>query len=237
MDILVPPVMGPIHLYISQHLRNPKASCATREIASRVSFLALVPFSLIPSAADAIIGTGIGVVAVLSGGTLCTTNDIHRRYIDSTNHLLSQPYICLLRTINPNVLVESPGRGYFTSKVQGFIAQAIRNCNESESTLVKHFVSRLTFALYGIASVVTRAVDGVLGVIAALFSFMTLGYFTELNRFAYRNLQVTGVIEDLVKSILGCMRPSLAFPPTPPVRDLRSHFLDGVGSGVQVSED
>lgn len=63
--------------------------------------------------------------------------------------------------------------------------------------IVKQVVALLTEPLLLISYVAARALDGVIGVFALTAALLTVGRNPELNRFTYRQLQMTQVIADL----------------------------------------
>jgi hypothetical protein len=55
--------------------------------------------------------------------------------------------------------------------------------------------------------VITRLVDGIIGVIAAVLSFLTLGKVASINNVAYRALQAPGIVKDLFKCTIKFINP------------------------------
>jgi hypothetical protein len=68
-------------------------------------------------------------------------------------------------------------------------------------------VSRLIYALHGLASLVTRAVDGIISIPFTVISLLTLGKFGFINHVAFSFLSFTGIINDLFKCTLGIINP------------------------------
>ena len=80
-----------------------------------------------------------------------------------------------------------------------------------EYILKRHIVSRLSFALFAVSSVVTRVFDCVIGVVAFVLAVVTRARVPYFNHYAVRGLKLTGVIGDLVYAILKFVDPTEKF--------------------------
>lgn len=78
----------------------------------------------------------------------------------------------------------------------------------------RHILARAGFLVCTVAFLVTRIADLVLGMIAVVFSILTLGCFASINNAAFRGLQFFGVIGDLVHGIAGVINPAVEFDAT-----------------------
>lgn len=74
-----------------------------------------------------------------------------------------------------------------------------------------HVGTRLLYALAAVAAVVSRVVDLILGVIAAMLSVVCFGQVEKLNKFAIANLTVFGVVDDLSKGVRGFVNPGQSY--------------------------
>ena len=74
--------------------------------------------------------------------------------------------------------------------------------------LKAHVTIRWTFAVATVAAVVARIADLILGSIAAPLSILFLGECKRINSFAYKNLSVFGVIDDLCIGIRAIVNPT-----------------------------
>jgi hypothetical protein len=196
-----------------------------KHIAARAGNLALTPWSFITNVADSIIGVGGGIACVVSAGLHAPTVRFARNHLSRTGTIVAQPYVNFLHTLNPTAdfpidpppwvlnadkdrpLVSSEGNGLITHYVYGFLKGVAKDYRESENFFKKHIASRLTYALLLVSCVVTRVVDGIIGVIAAVFSCLFLGLVPPLNNLAYRGLQGTALIHDVFYCAMKILNP------------------------------
>ncbi len=216
--------LNPVSLYVRKHLVQPdggKTSFLGKQILARGVRLVLTPASLITCALDTIIGFGTGVVALLKHGTDEKMNKLAFSHFSKTNLLLSSPYRHLLGIINPEaefplrcqtrgIAVE--GNGFISDIVSRPLKTLAEDFRSSKNFVSKHVASRLTYALLGIASIVTKLFDLVIGIPAAALSLVTLGKFGTLNNLAFRSLQVTGIVGDLFFATIKIVNPDAVIP-------------------------
>jgi hypothetical protein len=185
-----------------------------RYVVTRLGNLAVgVPKTII-TVADTVLGIAGSGVALATLGFNSGINQTAWNHLRTSKRLILTPYLTLLRTINPNT-----GIGSETMKKSGLISHYVRtslralaqNCYKSENLLKKHVASRLTYALMGIVSIITRLADGIIGSIAAIFALLTLGMIKPLNRIACRGLQFPALINDLFYSTIKVLHPSQEF--------------------------
>lgn len=103
--------------------------------------------------------------------------------------------------------ISAKGDGFVSDLVIEPLKGVARRCYKSENFLKRHVASRLTYILLAISCVVTRAVDGVIALPAAVLSILTVGKIQSLNNLAYRTLQATGIISDLAYCIIKIVNP------------------------------
>ena len=191
-------VLDPIFLHVkSDWVNSHLAKVYEKQIFARVAFLAIAPLSFVTNATDTMIGVVSGVGSIITCGAHKATNVFASQHLHYSKRLLVTPYVCLLRAINPTVSHEEEKEGPAASFVIKLLKNIAKDCRESDYLLERHVASRLTYALLAISAVVARAADGVIGVIAAFFSFFTVGYFEWLNNSAIEGLTATGIINDL----------------------------------------
>lgn len=187
------------------------------QIFSRTTSLALLPCSLVTGIADTVLGTAATAASILTLGKFEGISKFAARHIASG--IITNPYVFLLKTINPNAqftthnnaLISAEGRGFIAKEAYDFFAIMEYKCQRSESLIMNYLGSRITSAVMAIACVVTRAVDGVIGIIAAAFSLLTLGKVESFNNLAFRGLQITDVINDLLYCTLKVFNPELGY--------------------------
>lgn len=211
---------------------SSRTNFVKKHVFARGGHLALVFWSVVMSGADSIIGVGAGLASVLTGGRHRPTFKCALIHLDSSRQIIALPYVNLLKTLNPDAtfsgsmanmsymdrylartigrkdaFITSDGDGFITHYVSGTLKSIARGCYNSDNIIKRHLVTRLTYVLLAITSVITRIVDGIIGVIAALASFLTVGKFESINNLAYRGLQTPGIINDLFYCTIKFMNP------------------------------
>lgn len=200
-------ILIPAEKYVDQQLAfSDQASFFQNQILARGANLLLVPTSLITCALDTIVGIGAGIGTILTVGKHLPTCQFACNHIKQSFQLLPHVYASLLRAIHPQAsLGDTKLKG-----VVGFVDPIWEKANTyslSDHFLKRHVASRLTFALALVASVVTRAVDGIFGICFAALSLLTLGKIEKMNEVAYNTLKASGVIRDLFFSTLLILNP------------------------------
>jgi hypothetical protein len=176
-----------------------------RHILARGTHFILSPASFITSSLDTIIGLVAGIGAICTLGKHRPTLNVTMDHLSGSTMLLARPYVHILLAINPqakfpgnrDIAISGDGDGFISDLVINFLSSVAIMCYESDSFLKRHVASRLTFALLAISCLVTRAVDGIIGIPAAGLSILTGGKFESLNNLAYRALQAPSIINDL----------------------------------------
>lgn len=182
-------------------------SCFDQQVTMRIVNLAMIPFSVLATVGDTIIGLGHYFNAVLMIGRKSGYENLAHNHLSALSRIISNIFEGIIQTINPNAEFgdsDFPGATYFcvtTTLTQIFEA------SETDSFLKRHVVSRIGHTLTLGAAVITHAVDGVIGAIAAVFAIVTLGKYKNLNDTAYKGLQVTGVVSDLLMFPLRILKP------------------------------
>jgi len=110
-------------------------------------------------------------------------------------------------TNNKPPMITADGTGYLSDLIINPLKDIGRSCYNSNNFLKRHVASRLTYALLAVSCLITRAVDGVIGVVAASLSILTGGKFESLNNLAYRTLQAPGIINDLFYCTIKFINP------------------------------
>lgn len=213
----------PTERYIHNNwVNSKKTNFFKKHVLARVTHFTLVPASLIISALDAIIGLGAGMAAICTLGKHEKIFHFASSHLRSSSEIIARPYINLLQTLNPKVdlssnisVFENPkypiigagDNGFITHFISKFLENIASRCYNSENFVIRHVVSRLTYPLLAISCLVTRVVDGIIGIGVAPLSLLTGGKFESLNNLAYRALQVPGIIDDLFYCTIMCINP------------------------------
>jgi hypothetical protein len=188
-----------------------------KHVYARFARVIMIPLSFTAVALNTLYGLGNGFAAICSGGKKQNFVVKARNYLNSSNYLLSQPFFNLLCAVNPTANI-SPNaisnngivnNGLLTNFVDKKIRGLAQTCHTSKNPFKHHVVSRLTYALLGVACLVTRVVDGVIGIGAGACALLAAGKSTTMNDIAWKALQTPGIIEDLWFSIMYVINPSV----------------------------
>lgn len=104
-------------------------------------------------------------------------------------------------------MVGLEGNGFLSNNATNLLKDVARTCYRSDNFVKRHVISRLTYALLAMASLVTRTVDGIICMPIAAASILTCGTFPTLNNIAYRSLQAPNIINDLFYCIVKFINP------------------------------
>jgi hypothetical protein len=174
-----------------------QANFIQKEILARGAHLALVPTFFITSALDIIVGVGTGIGAICTLGKDKPILQVSINHLRGGYALVSGPYIHFLLTINPHAKVA----GWKTGLLSYEVGEALDNFSWRVSP-------RLNYALQMISLLVTRVVDGIIGLPLAATSILTGGTFTELNSLADSALRAPGlIIKGLFVCTIGIINP------------------------------
>ncbi|MCB1117705.1 MAG: hypothetical protein KDK50_03880, partial [Chlamydiia bacterium] len=193
-----------------------------KQFLARGCTLALAPCCAIVSIADTVLGIGASLATISTLGMHRPTCRFALCHLDSFRIIIAQPYINLLKSINPEVKLTSntfsnnahtrylqslvadkypkigaSGDGFITDFAHESLKDVARYFYNSDGFFKRHIATRLTYVLLAISSVITRIADGIIGVIAAPLSFITFGKVESINNLAYRALQTPGIIGDI----------------------------------------
>jgi hypothetical protein len=184
-----------------------KTTFLKKQVLARGAYFCLTPAAFITHAIDTIIGLGIGLGALCTLGIHKPTVKMAINHLSDSKQLFANTYINFLKFINPGAYadlnssqeptISAEGNGFLSDFVDKPLRDLARDCRNSDNILKRHITSRLTYALLAISCLVTRAIDGIIGIPAAALSILTLGKFESLNNLAYRTLQAPGIIRDL----------------------------------------
>jgi hypothetical protein len=137
------------------------------------------------------------VGSIITFGTHEPTNAFASNRIRLSKRLLAGSFVCILSAVNPGASHDEENDGRVASIVIRSLHNTAKDFRESDNVFESHVLSRLSYALLAISSLVARAIDGVIGVIAAFFSLCIGGYSERLNNLAIECLTAPGVINDV----------------------------------------
>ncbi len=220
----------PAEFYVDRNWVQPrKINFFKKHVLARGAHLLLTPASFITSAVDTVIGLGAGVGAICTLGKHTQTFKVACNHLCRSNRLFVRPYVNFLQTINPKAkfsgnaanqpyiarylglvkqaTISGDGDGCLSDWVINPLKGIARSCYNSDNFLKRHVASRLTYVLLAVSCLVTRAVDGIIGIPAAGLSILTGGKFESLNNLAFRTLQASGIISDLFYCTIKFINP------------------------------
>src|ERR1700733_4891717 len=180
-----------------------------RHVVARASYLFAASLSVATGIADTVIGLASRIGSLVTLGTFTRINEIAKNHMRSLQELLAKPYFCLLRAINIHANVEIPPKciGFAADSIKIFKEKA-KNYRNTNDFIKKHINSRLNYLLFGIAALVTRAIDQIISKIAVLFSLITAGsILPKVNEAAFRALMFPNLINDLTYSVIKVINP------------------------------
>lgn len=188
---------------------------------ARAKSFVCVPGSFVASILDTCRGVPEGLIAGLPIAVLREMGYANKLaeevFLDAEKHIshsrliVADPFKHLLQTINPKVLRND--EGCISMDGDGFIASGVgavvESLTKTKSSLYRHTVSRLVYALAPIALVIARIADAIIGLVAAPLALLSCGIrpVPFLNHLAYRGLQAPGLISDLYQCAIGFINP------------------------------
>ncbi len=219
-------IIKPAESYIKEHMDSSNLS-------TKAAHLGLAALSFLTTSADSLIGMGAGFGTLLTYGKSKTVYKFSIYHLGSSKVVLLLPYKQLMEMINPEAkfparvsknatpftkylgslaehqlpMITADGNGFVSDLFIEPIKDIARTCYNSDNFLKRHVASRLTYALLAISCIVTRVVDGIIGVPAGLLSLITGGSFESLNNLAFRALQAPAIIEDLTYCSIKILNP------------------------------
>ncbi len=211
-------VIQPADIYIMRkwNYNTTFVDCLKKETLKRVYNLTITPFSTIIRVMDIIVGVFAGFVSIANSGKKKAIFKLAMNHLDSSRKIVVSPYRYLLKTLNLSAeisylyksdwkkfYISAKGDGLITHNVSKFLEKKARSYYKSD----RHFATRLTYALLALSSIITRVVDGIIGIIAAAFSFLTYGKVVTINNIAYRGLQAPGIVKDLFYCTIKIINP------------------------------
>lgn len=181
------------------------------EVTSRLDNACGLLQSPIRDICHGVIGIISGIGALLTVGVLDEFNlHAHRNLSDRFSSLFAHIFQHALGVINPHTSFHDKEGGFFLTKVNGFLPSF-----ETKPPRDSWGIGlRLAFAVKALANIVARLADFCLGLIAAACSLVTLGFFNNLNNFAFNSLKVTGIVDDVLFCALNVLNPWCIRRPT-----------------------
>lgn len=203
-----------VHTTICRPILNKSAKWGV----PRLGNLVVIPLQI----GTAVIDTGIGVITGIFALIFDIKPTIVANHLECSQLILSRTFLCVLKFIDPSLGPDRSAKygpkltiscryardGILTRYVKTFfteIASAAKGPDEKDN---KHpIISRLSYLAGGLLSIITRIFDLVLGVPAVLLVLMSIGRCEKLNAFAFRGLQIGGILNDIFFTIRNIQEP------------------------------
>lgn len=187
-----------------------------REVFQRGATLGIGCVALPALAIETLIGVILGVGVILTGGKSLSLYEKHLSFIAGSKFIFKLPFECLLKTVNPNAdFLKTTRNGIISSYTRDFFRELSTECRSSENILIKHVISRLTYAAMAISMTISRIVDGAIGLLTVPLSILTLGKIKSINHTALEALHFTGIIQDLLYCTMKFINPWTGTNPLP----------------------
>ncbi len=188
-----------------ENCAQKNAGFFNNQVLSRAGHLVEAPLAAITHLIDGAIGAGCGLVSIATLGMFRDFNTMSLEHLHSGGRVLDSTYRAFLKTINPKAHFNS--QSLLKRDWAKKILDKADKFRDSGNFLKKYVASRLTYALWGVASAVSRVAYGIIGVIAIPLSLLTLGTVYSINDMASQSLRAPLIIHDLFHSILRVINP------------------------------
>lgn len=190
-----------------------KATYLNQQVISRVASFTMAPLSALGVTVDTLVGMISGVGAIFTAGTNKKIWSMASN-LTYSRHLLNLPYLNLLRTINPqaNIRINADGIifGRIENSLRPYLEKSyLKTLRSSESNFLnREITSRISYLLFSLVTIVIRAVDGLIGLIASTLSLVMLGTNATINTLAFNGLASTGIVYDLFYCAVKIINPN-----------------------------
>ncbi len=188
---------------------NDLQTLVSNPLLQRGAHLITAPVALIAIALDIIIGLGAGIAAICTLGQYQPLVQLAQGQLKASHAFIAFPYMAIIRAIHLEAQF-----GEDNANKCGWIADAVQSmCNsihedrKQGNFFKKHIIFRLVITLRMAALLVARAIDGIIGMLAAVISILTGGRLAQLNQTALLALQAPGIIYDLFWWTILCCNP------------------------------
>jgi len=187
----------------------PNASFCQKHIIDRGLSLVCIPLEIIFSTAEIALAAISSVGVILTGSLYKPVNKLANKcFADGAYNLVPIPYCFLLRTINPSAPFPDHCHIGIISRI--FLQELFfihKHYRDSDNLFKRHFVSR-GIALTAIPiTIITSVADLAIGLTAATFSIVTVGYFETINTVAVDGLASAIKITGLFGAIVSVVNP------------------------------
>lgn len=197
--------------YLIYIISDSESTKFERHVIARGINLLLIPAYAVSGAVDIILGSIGAVGAILHFGTNIQWNRFAIIHLKSSRVILSNMYINLIQFLNPSKssLFTYVEGGIVYTYANNKIQNWANNVSKSPNRFVQHVVTRLTYALLAVASIISRVADFAIGLVTGSLSIICLcfGGNNSLNRISFRSLQILAIIYDVFYCTIRCINP------------------------------
>ncbi len=182
-----------------------EATWTDEQVWRRLSRLAQIPAQAAAQVGDLCIGM---VRVIATGGSTDA-----RKQLEDGGNIVSDLFFNALRVINPDAEVRGesnhkPPLRLLSARVKELDIASLTD--EGNSVVRRHILSRLSYLGRGILLVVTRIIDLVAGLFAAVCAILTGGADEKINSRAYEGLKGPRLAGDLLETLLFVINPNWA---------------------------
>lgn len=182
----------------------------------RLLLIVRTPFEILAVLADTLLGLVLAVGTILTFGASKDLRMFAKRHLETLNYLVAQPVknlLCIMNTGEEATGGDTyEGGGWEQEKGRGLCTQA---AYDFQNRKARYFLksrycqvaARLIYLITIPLLIVARVVDLAIGVIALAVSLLTLAQFRLPNQLAYRGLKFSGVVDDVVQSLICFINP------------------------------
>lgn len=193
-----------------------------KHFISRGRHLLLTPLSAITCALDILVGSILFLKVLSNGGTKKNSYERAFKHLESSQYILSLPYMNFVKIFNPAAIfsedirrsgvdqvsyISNEGDGLISDYPLHYMRAVATECYRSDKALMRQGAARAIYAMRILVAVITRVADAIIGVAAAPLALFTFGYVNSLNNLAFRALQAPGIIGDLFYTAIKLVNP------------------------------
>lgn len=173
------------------------------------------------TALDTIIGLGAFLGAGVTLGRIDYFNKHMSNHLHSFKVLPSRTMRSVVKFFKPKAKFGKKvdfKNGLITECVKTTLNRALAICSREDSNIFNRKITTRLIALLQIVASITRIADFCIGLVATLLVVITLGSSESINDIAFRGLQITGLVTDILEACIKFLNPSA---------DLRVRCKDG----------
>lgn len=193
-------------------LSGPQNSLQTH-LVQRGVHLVICPLALVANAIDTVAGIVLGIGAICTLGKHPALLKASLNHLCNSANLVARPYVNLVRAINPQAVFDEDDESRssciadWRDSLHSYFIANVGEYKNSENFLEKHVTLRLAYGVLAVATLATRAVEGIFSIPVATVAILAAGKLTRANNLAYKTLSSPRMIEEFVVYSIKCINP------------------------------